>query len=191
MSLLSHLAALKLRFYYLRKHFTQPHTFSNYYAPDAPWLFEPELPIPKYITRIINVGCGSGRDFIPFDGKLELWGNDLLLRDKIKWVREFKNFTYFPITAMRLADYLEREKPGLSSTLVYTSGLMMYLPRADQVRLFEVCKQLGCTNFIFQEPPPASIQHPLRTFKLPERLFTKAWFSRKKTLATYYRLTSD
>ncbi len=130
-----------------------------------------DLKLPPHIDTILNLGCGAGRDFIPFDGTLKLWGLDIVPFERIKWVRPFKNLTY---THQYIEDFtkdLERGKYDLTHTFIYACGTLMYVSKEDSERFFAACKKAGATIFLFREFPKGSYA-PDQDFKLDPALFT-------------------
>jgi hypothetical protein len=173
-----------------------PERWGNYYDGSDPDLRMPERclielapRLQKNVTRILNLGCGAGRDFIPFNGKMQLWGIDLVPYERIKWVTPFKELTYEKIAVEELTRRLESRSIDLSDTLVYSSGTLMYVSREEQARFFEACRRNGCRNFIFQEYPPDSSIYPETNFKLPLSLFESRLFRPASDgLTTYFSL---
>ncbi|MEN9561310.1 MAG: Methyltransferase domain [Candidatus Parcubacteria bacterium] len=146
--------------------------------PNYEWLKKPERclvelkpHIPSHIDTILNLGCGAGRDFIPFDGELKLWGLDIVPFERIKWLRSFKNFTYTQAYLEDFTKELEAGKYDLSHVLVYSHGTLMYLTKRDQERFFQACKKSGATVFIFSEYPEGGHENE-EFFKLDPAKFT-------------------
>lgn len=165
----------ELRRHVKSRYFDEP--WAHYYDaslpidwdPD-PWLYD--LQLPANVDEILDLGRCAGRNFIPFDGKLKLWGIDIVPYERIKWVRPFKNLTYEHLTVEQLTRKLERTPRDMSKTFVFSSGTLMYVSRRYQQRFYEVCKKNGCKNFIFQEYPTTSTKHSVENFKLPPEWFT-------------------
>jgi hypothetical protein len=150
--------------------------WSHYYDATPDWIATPEpllseIEFPKYIDRFLDIGCASGRNFIPFDGKLRLWGMDIVDASRIKWVRPFTDLTYEKSSVEQFTRRLEKEPIDLSKTLIFTFGTLMYVSARNQLRFFEACKRRGCKNFIFIEYSPDSKKHSVQNFKLSESLF--------------------
>jgi len=170
--------------------------WGNYYDASYASLHEPEKclhelapEIPSHVTRFLNVGCGSGRDFIPFDGKLDLWGIDIVPFERIRWVRNFKNLRYERMKIQELTEILERGGEDLTHTLVYAQGTLMYLNQKEQQRFVDACKKRGCTNFIFQEFSPESKISPEEKLRINTDGFSKHLFRREaEELPTYVSL---
>jgi SAM-dependent methyltransferase len=154
---------------------------SNYDNPsDIPEDCLLKLPIPSYIDTILDVGCGNGRNLVPFDGKLKLWATDIVPRERIAFVRDFKNFTYEQCSVEELAKRFETQSIDLSKTLVFASGTLMYVKGAYQNRFFEACKNNRCKNFIFQDYEPGNPKHPFEYFKIPTEIFSTYRFRDQK-----------
>ena len=157
--------------------------WGNYYDASYASLHEPEkcllelvTEIPSHVTRFLNVGCGAGRDFIPFDGKLDLWGIDIVPLDRIRWVRDFKRLRYERMKAQELTAILEQGGEDLTHTLVYTQGTLMYLNQEEQRRFVDACKKRGCTNFIIQEFSVDSKISPKDKLQISTEGFSKRLF---------------
>src|SRR3989344_4688952 len=106
--------------------------WENYYEANSDWLTEPipelvHLTLPAHINTILDVGCASGRSFIPFDGKLNLWGIDIVPYNRIKWVQSFSNLTYEQIIVEKLTERFERREIDLSHTFIFACGTLMYI----------------------------------------------------------------
>ena len=102
------------------------------------------LRCPSYIDEILDLGCGAGRNFIPFDGKLKLWSIDIVPNERIKWVRPFKNLTYEHLTVEQLTRRLESASRDMSKTFVFSSGTLMHVSARYQRRFYEGCKKNRC-----------------------------------------------
>ena len=168
--------------------------WGNYYDGSDPDLQKPERcllelqkDIPSYITTILNLGCGAGRDFIPFDGKLALWGIDIVPLKRIHWVRAFQNLRYEHCSVEKLTRRLERGRIDLSNTLVFGGGTLMYVSSENQKRFWEACRASGCRNFIFQEFRPGSPLYPTNNFQIPVSNFQVQYFRKEGAeLPTYF-----
>lgn len=137
------------------------------------WLYD--IHLPDYIDEILDLGCGAGRNFIPFDSRLKLWGKDIVPEDRIKWVKPFTNITYEHLNVEQLTRRLERTPRDMSKTFVFSSGTLMYVSKRYQRRFYESCKKNGCKNFLFHEYPSTSTKHSVENFKLPPQ-----WFAVRK-----------
>ena len=149
------------------------HYYEDRFTEPEPWLAAIQL--PTYVDTILDIGCGNGRNFIPFEGRLRLWGIDIVPERRITWTRPFQDLRYQQKTLEELTHELEKGGTDLSRTLVFTSGTMMYATRKNQQRLYRPCQASGCRNFIFHEHPETSQKHSLENFKLPPE-----WFDVKK-----------
>ena len=145
----------------------------------ADYLYNIAKNLPPHTTTIVDVGCGSGRNFIPFNGKYQLRGIDIVPEHEIRWVQPFGNFSYEHITVEEFTKKLEREQPDMRHTLVLSFGTLMYISRENQTRFFGACLANGCRNFIFTEPSPLSIKHPTEHFKIPAIHFQEKDFVKK------------
>ena len=121
--------------------------FTGAAANGQPDTFLASLEVPPYIDTVMDIGCGAGRNLIPFDGKFNLWGVDLVPFKRIKWLRAFKNLTYTQSTLQKLTYNL----PDMRKVLVFSCGTMMYLSEKEQMAFFEACRQRGCRAFAFVE----------------------------------------
>ncbi len=125
--------------------------------------------LPSYLKEIIDLGCGSGRNFIPFNGKLNLVGLDICEESRIKWVQNFQNLKYKRLSVEQFTEYLETTDEDLSKSLIFSSGTLMYVSSEYQKRFYEICLKRGCRNFIFNEYPISSQKY--ERFKLPSDTF--------------------
>lgn len=171
-----------------------PTNFAPYYkgVSESMDMTKPEacltaLSIPSHVDTILDIGCASGRNFIPFDGTLRLWGVDIAPASQIHWVRPFKNLTYEQMTLEAFTERLEKEPIDMTHTLVFTAGTMAYCSKVWQTRFYEACKKNGCTNFIFHEYPPQD-RYPTKNFKLPQEDFTAKKFREQTRSMTFFRL---
>jgi len=130
--------------------------WSHYFRANYEWLHKPEeflynieKQLPLYITQIVNIGCASGRDFIPFNGEYKLIGVDIAPYDQIKWVDKFENLTYYQcyIKDFSGLDVLE----DLSTSFIYTQNTMMYESEEGQKDFYESILERGCKNMLFHE----------------------------------------
>src|SRR3989344_9014617 len=98
-------------------------TWAHYYDASTPGDKEPDpwlcnLQLPDYVNEILDLGCGAGRNFIPFEGKLTLWGIDIVPAQRINWLKPFKNLTYEHLTVEQLTRRLESTSRDMSRTFV-------------------------------------------------------------------------
>ena len=174
-----------------------PRRFEPYYRGDSPTMKmdvpEPclqQLQLPVYVDTILDVGCASGRNFIPFNGKLKLWGVDIVPFERIKWVQPFVDLTYENGGLENLTKRLEGEPVDLSRTLIFTAGTMAYCSEEWQKRFYAICQKRGAKNFIFLEYPPQE-RYPNKNFKLPQSEFTAKKFREPTKAVTFYRLDTN
>jgi hypothetical protein len=125
------------------------------------------LKVPSYVKQVLNVGCGTGRNFRPYNFLYELWGIDVIPYHRIKWVAPFSNLRYEQLSVERFTKILNEDDIGLSKTLIISDCVLMHVSEADQLRFYLEAKKRGCRNFIFREPAPDDVRHPYRNFKLP------------------------
>lgn len=109
--------------------------------------------LPTYIDSVLIFGCANGRDFIPFQNKYKLYGMDIVPQKYIDFVKKFNNFKYYECSIEDFSIFIKDlvEFKDLSKFLIYTQGTMMYLTKKHQVEFYDLCKRLGCKNFIFHE----------------------------------------
>ncbi len=161
--------------------------WTNYYDGTAAWLQVPErcfveLPVPTHVDTILDLGCGNGRNFVPFEGKKHI-GVDIVPENRIHWL--VKPAVYLHSNVESLTRKLEAGL-DMSRYLVTSSGTLMYLSQGEQERFFSACVANGCTAFIFQEYPPDSPKYPETNFKLRVSEFSSKAF--RPGITTYYRL---
>jgi hypothetical protein len=126
-----------------------------------------DLNVPSYIKQILNIGCGAGKNFRPYNFLYRLWGIDVVPYHHIKWVAPFSNLRYEQLSVEQLTKVLNKDAIDLSETLVISDCVLMHASEADQLRFYIEAKKSGCRNFIFREPSPYDVKHPYRHFKLP------------------------
>ena len=109
--------------------------------------------IPSYVDSVYQFGCASGRDFLPFEGRMKLYGFDIFPSDKIRWIKNFDGLTYHPCCIEDFKSFVDEhlEFKDMSKSLVYTQGTLMYVKAQQQNDFFQFCRYLGCKNFIFNE----------------------------------------
>jgi hypothetical protein len=133
--------------------------FSKFYSGNESWLREPEsivkyisTNLPEDIDTIVNFGCASGRDFIPFSD-INCVGFDIAPVNVINWVCDTTNLTYFQCS---IEDFIDNKNLfdlhiDWNTSLVYTSGALMYVDHTTQNKFIDVLFSLNCKNMIFQE----------------------------------------
>ena len=126
-----------------------------------------DLKVPSYITQVLNIGCGTGRNFRPYNFLYHLWGIDVVPYNRIKWVAPFSNLRYEQLSVGQLTKILNKDDIDLSKTLIISDRALMHASEADQLRFYLEAKKCGCRNFIFREPSPDDAKHPYRHFELP------------------------
>jgi SAM-dependent methyltransferase len=132
-----------------------------------------DLKVPSYVKQVLNIGCGAGRNFRPYNFLYKLWGIDVVPYQRVKWVAPFSNLRYEQLSVEQLTKILNRDDIDLSKTLIISDCVLMHVPEADQLRFYLEAKKCGCRNFIFREPSPDDVKHPYRNFKLPLDEFTQ------------------
>jgi hypothetical protein len=125
------------------------------------------LKVPSYVNQVLNIGCGTGRNFRPYNFLYELWGIDVVPYHRIKWVAPFSNLRYEQLSVEQLTKIFNKDDIDLSQTLIISDCTLMHVSEADQLRFYLEAKKCGCQNFIFREPSPDDVRHPYRNFKLP------------------------
>jgi hypothetical protein len=126
------------------------------------------LQTPEYIDTFFDVGCGNGRNFIPFLGKLRLKGIDVVPKEKIEWMVPADEVDY---RGMSVEEFVKSDPIDMSTTFVYSHGALYLLSKKTQNDFYEFCKRCGCRNFLFEEFTSASIHHSTEYFQLPTQDF--------------------
>lgn len=154
---------------YLKERIFEPRPWKNYYRIgywDSPAAFLYEVKLPDYIDTFLDIGCATGRNLIPYDGKLRLWGIDIVPEKDIQFLRNFSNFTYQQKTVEQFTKELERGVYDLSKTVIFIHCVLMYVSKRNQERFLQAARKAGCRNFIIYEYPPTSKKHPMEHFKI-------------------------
>lgn len=138
--------------------------FSHYFDGSRDWLYKPE-PLLDYLKKeissnihtIINFGCASGRDFIPFQETYTCVGFDLAPIEKINWVCKTDNLIYFECS---IEDFIlnidEFTFIDWENTLLYSCVSLMYATSKDQNKLIDLFLEKGCKNIVLQEYEPGN-----------------------------------
>lgn len=141
--------------------------FTSYYTPHAGnqtpekvlEYIKPNL--PNNVKTIINFGCASGRDFIPFQNNYNCIGFDIAPPEAIVWVCETNNLTYYECSIEDFLLNIDTFSFDWPNSLVYTQGTLMYVSPKNQNLFVESILSKGCTNIILQEYEPGnSGSHP-------------------------------
>lgn len=172
---------------YIRERRDPIRRFRRYFKASEPRLSKPEpllqrISLPSEVTTVMDIGCGSGRNFLPFKGTHRLVGIDLVPRTDINWI--VAPDEYHEATLKTFTGFLERTKPDLSNTLVMTYGSLMYASRRLQLRFWEVCRSCGCKYFLFMEYPPEHGDFG-RHFKLPSAAFEQQRTAESPSVIAY------
>lgn len=160
-------------------------SFSHYFEGSRDWLhkYEPLLDyvktkISSNIHTIINFGCASGRDFIPFQDTYNCVGFDIAPPGVISWVCKTDNLTYYECSIEDFILNINNFSFDWPNTLVYTQGTLMYVSPEIQNFFVESLLSKGCTNMVFQEYEPGN-SGPNPCLDLNEnnlKIFSKAVF---------------
>lgn len=111
------------------------------------------------ITTVINFGCASGRDFIPFQHDYTCIGFDIAPIENITWVCKTDNLTYYECSIEDFLLNLDIFDFDWSKSLVYTQGTLMYVSHEIQNRFIELLLKKGCINIVLQEYEPGNSGH--------------------------------
>jgi hypothetical protein len=115
--------------------------------------------ISSNITTIINFGCASGRDFIPFQDTHNCVGFDIAPFEAITWICKTDNLSYYECSIEDFLLNIDNFKFDWPNTLVYTQGTLMYVSHENQNLFTEILLKKGCKNIIFQEYEPGNSGH--------------------------------
>jgi hypothetical protein len=132
--------------------------YNHYFKGEQDFLKNPEISfvyltkyVPSYIKNVFVIGCGSGKDFLTFDGKYSLFGIDISPGSEVHWIKEFKDLTYKCISVEDLTRTMKNADVDMRDTLVISQGVLMYVSAAGQQEFYTACVSKGCKNFIFSE----------------------------------------
>lgn len=160
----------------------------NGYPPfdkPEPSLADIEKMIPEYVDTVLDVGCGAGRNFLPFKEGYKTWGVD---------GADIKNWICRPdvFQVCSMQEFTKRLECGqydLSTTYVHTHSLLTHVSEYWQRRFFLAIVAAGCKNVHFEEYP-RSERSPLEHFKLDENTFNKRqWRENPFEPIAYYYFT--
>ncbi len=131
-----------------------PQFFTNYITkgPTKPetWLKTTVSDnISNKIETIIDFGCGTGRNFLPFIDNYKCIGFDIHPPDSVQ-NNSCCNFTYYQSS---IEDFkLISLKIDWSKCLIMTHGTLMYCKKSSiQNEFIKLLRDRGCENFIFHE----------------------------------------
>jgi hypothetical protein len=136
--------------------------FTSYYTPHSGnqtpekvlEYIKPNL--SSNIKTIINFGCASGRDFIPFETDYTCIGFDIAPIEDITWVCKTNNLTYYECSIEDFLSNIDNFKFDFSNSLVYTQGTLMYVSPEIQNIFVETLLSKGCNNIILHEYEPGN-----------------------------------
>jgi len=107
--------------------------------------------IPEYVDTVLEIGCGNGRNLIPFKDK-KLIACDLAPEEDVNWAHPFEDIIYVRSLVQEVLVEGSADIPiNMSSALVISFGIMMYLTKEEQEQFYQGCLARGCKNFIFRE----------------------------------------
>ena len=109
---------------------------------------------PAYVDTVLVLGCSTGRDFIPFQDHLNLWGIDLAPYEDIEWKCKTDRLRYETLSVEAFIKRLETSSINLSRTIVYGIRVLCYISAGNQGRLLDALRARGCRNIIFEDYPP-------------------------------------
>jgi hypothetical protein len=132
--------------------------------------------VPDYIDTILILGCAPGRDFQPFQDRMDLWGIDVAPFERIKnWRCKTERLRYEALSVEAFTKRLEASPTDLSRTVVLASLVLCYVSAKNQRRLLRALRANGCRNMIFQDfpsdNPECGDNATTRCFHLPESEF--------------------
>jgi len=91
-----------------------------------------DLKAPSYVKQILNIGCGAGKNFRPYNFLYRLWGIDVVPYHRIKWIAPFSNLRYEQLSVEQLTKILNKDDVDLSETLIISDCVLMHVSEADQ-----------------------------------------------------------
>lgn len=163
-------------------------SFMHYFEGSRDWLKVPEPllhyvkeKLPSYVKIVVNLGCASGRDFIPFQNSHLCVGFDITPVEKIKWVCDTNNLVYFQCSIQDFVHNIDIFECNWNEVLLYSCVSMIYASHEDQNRLIESVISKGCKNIVLQEYEPGNSGH-VGYLNLNEnniKLFEKKLFRQK------------
>jgi hypothetical protein len=118
-----------------------------------------EKNLSSNIKTIINFGCASGRDFIPFQDNYTCVGFDIAPVECITWVCKTDNLVYYECSIEDFLLNIDSFKFDWPNTLVYTQGTLMYVSHEEQNIFVEILLKKGCKNIVLQEYEPGNSGH--------------------------------
>lgn len=140
--------------------------YDHWFKGELEFLKKPEISfvyltkyVPSYVKNVVVIGCGSGKDFLTFDGKYSLFGIDISPVAEVHWIKEFKDLTYKCLSVEDFTREMKRADVDLRHTLVISQGVLMYLSATDQQDFYATCVSKGCKNFIFSEYSTYTTKH--------------------------------
>jgi hypothetical protein len=95
-----------------------------------------DLRVPSRVEQVLNIGCGAGRNFRPYNFLYTLWGVDVVPYHRIKWVAPFSNLNYEQLSVEQLTEILHNDDIDLSKTLIISDCVLMHVSEADQLRFY-------------------------------------------------------
>ena len=160
--------------------------FTSYFSPHSgnqtpEKVLEYVKPNLNNIKTIINFGCASGRDFIPFETDYTCVGFDIAPIEDITWVCKTDNLTYYECSIEDFLLNINNFEFDFPNSLVYTQGTLMYVSHEKQNLFVEMLLTKGCKNLILQEYEPGnSGGHPYLNLNSNNlKLFKKQMFRDK------------
>jgi hypothetical protein len=112
--------------------------------------------LPKYITTVINFGCASGRDFVPFQDSFQCIGFDIAPIDAINWVCKTDNLIYYECSIEDFLYNIDIFKIDWKNSVIYTQGTLMYVSHENQNLFIKKIIDYGCKNIVLSEYEPGN-----------------------------------